>query len=67
MPTPIQESLTSSEVCRELSIDRSTLSRWVAAGRIEPMTKLPGIRGAFLFHRAEVVRVLRERDQQAAS
>ena len=53
----ITEPLTSAQVCDELGIDRSTLSRWVVAGRIEPATKLPGLRGAYLFERAEVERV----------
>ena len=52
--------LTSAEVCERLGIDRSTLSRWVAAGRIRPATKLPGIRGAFLFARADVERIAAE-------
>ena len=51
------ELLTSAIVCDELDIDRSTLSRWVAAGRINPATKLPGVRGPFLFARAELDRV----------
>lgn len=49
--------LTSAAVCKELHIDRSTLSRWVAAERIRPVTKLPGLRGAFLFTLDEVERV----------
>jgi len=51
------ELLTSAEVCASLLIDRSTLSRWVSAGRITPTTKLPGKRGPFLFASAEVQRV----------
>lgn len=49
--------ITSAEACERLTIDRSTLSRWVAAGRIVPATKLPGLRGAYLFDPAEVERV----------
>lgn len=56
--------LTSAEVCETLNIDRSTLSRWVAAGLIEPSLKLPGIRGAFIFNRDEVER---RRQEMAAS
>lgn len=57
MPTPPEALLTSAEACEFLNIDRSTLSRWVAAGRIAAATKLPGIRGPFLFTRSEVERV----------
>lgn len=49
--------LTSAEVCERLNIDRSTLSRWVASGRITPALKMPGIRGPFLFDPAEVERL----------
>lgn len=46
---PTTPLLSSAEVCDRLQIERSTLSRWVNAGRIEPAQKLPGIRGAYLF------------------
>lgn len=52
--------MTSAEVCDELHIDRSTLSRWVSVGRIVAAHKLPGIRGPFLFDRTEVDRVKEE-------
>lgn len=52
-----QDLLTSAEVCDRLEINRSTLTRWVAAGRIEPATKMPGLRGGFLFEQAEVERL----------
>ena len=59
--TPNPESLmTSAEVCGELHIDRSTLSRWVSVGRIAAAHKLPGLRGPFLFDRTEVERVKQE-------
>lgn len=54
---PTDSLMTSAEVCDRLGIDRSTLSRWVASERITPATKLPGIRGAFLFARPEVERL----------
>lgn len=52
--------LTSAEVCDLLDIDRSTLSRWVALGRISAAVKLPGLRGAFMFDPEEVDRVKAE-------
>lgn len=52
--------MRSREVCERLTIDRSTLTRWVAAGRIEPAMKLDGIRGAYLFNRADVERLAAE-------
>jgi excisionase family DNA binding protein len=51
------ELMTSSEVCDALGISQATLSRWVAAGRIEAALKAPGLRGAYWFAPAEVERV----------
>lgn len=48
------EQIGSREACQILSIDKSTLSRWVAAGRLTPLVKLPGRNGAMLFGRSDV-------------
>lgn len=52
--------LSSAQVCETLTIDRSTLTRWVAAERIVPAHKLPGVTGAYLFDPDEVDRLKRE-------
>jgi excisionase family DNA binding protein len=52
--------LTTSEVCDALQVGSSTISRWVADGRLEPARKLPGLRGAFLFRRSDVVAIASE-------
>lgn len=44
----------SAEACAVLGVDKSTLSRWVAAGVITPAHKNPGKNGAFLFERQAV-------------
>lgn len=54
MPTTATDLIGSADACRILRIDRSTLSRWVAAGRIAPVHRLPGATGALLFSRADV-------------
>ena len=54
---PTNDLLTSAEVCERLSIDRSTLSRWVSSDRLKPAMKLPGRRGAFLFSPTDVDRL----------
>jgi excisionase family DNA binding protein len=41
--------LTTAEVATLTGVSVKTVVRWVAAGELAPMTKLPGIRGAFLF------------------
>lgn len=50
-------NLTSAAVCEEYGCDRSTLSRWVKEGFIEPAIQFPGQRGPFLFSPDEVRRV----------
>ena len=44
-----------------LEIDKSTLSRWVAAGKLTPITRLSGPRGAFVFARADVEALAKHR------
>ena len=51
MPNDI---IGSTEACTILNIDKATISRWVAAGRITPVAKLPRKNGAFLFARADI-------------
>ena len=58
------DMLGPADVCERLGIDRSTLTRWVKAGKIVPAMKLPGLRGAHVFTADEVERV--ERRERAA-
>ena len=55
--TTTPEMLGPADVCERLGIDRSTLTRWVKAGKIVPAMKLPGLRGAYVFTADEVERV----------
>jgi excisionase family DNA binding protein len=52
--------LSTAEAVERLNIDRSTLTRWVSSGRIEPAHKSPGLRGAYVFTAEEVERVRAE-------
>lgn len=52
----IDPLLSSTEVCAELGIKRSTLSHWIDSGRITPTQQLPGKTGAYLFTKAAVER-----------
>lgn len=58
--------VASREVCERLGIDRSTLTRWVQAGRIEPAMKLDGLRGGYLFA-PETVESLAQKQSRRAS
>lgn len=49
MAPTIDQTVTSKQACTRLGIDRSTLTRWVADGRLTPAFKFPSKAGAFLF------------------
>jgi excisionase family DNA binding protein len=51
----------SEQACALLGVHRATLLRWAASGRVTPVHKMPGTNGAFLFSRAEITRLARER------
>lgn len=57
----------SAEACRILDVDRSTLTRWVAGGRITPAVKLPKRNGAYLFDRADIEALAAERTAAGAA
>ena len=49
----------SREVCRLLDVDKSTLSRWVAAGKITPVLRTSSsTNSAFLFNRRDVEKLV---------
>lgn len=53
----VPDELVASEACEVLRIDKRTLFRYVAAGRVRPSRKLPGRTGAYLFARAHIEEV----------
>jgi predicted site-specific integrase-resolvase len=63
---PTRDLIGSAEACQILGIHGSTLGRWVKAGRIAPVTQLPGANGAMLFSRSDVLRLAAEYSEQPA-
>lgn len=61
MHTTPADLIGSAETCTILDIDRSTMSRWIAAGKLPYAVRLPGPNGAFLFNRSDVEELARER------
>lgn len=52
--------IPTSVVAEMLSADRSTISRMVTRGRLEPALRMAGPRGPMLFHRSDVEALLAE-------
>lgn len=48
------EILTSSAAASKLGVSVSTIARMAQAGRLQPIAKAPGVRGAYLFNRSDV-------------
>lgn len=45
----MQELVTTADVAAHLDITPSAVARRVRSGALEPLGKLPGIRGAYVF------------------
>jgi hypothetical protein len=61
-PMPKRDGfIGSGEACRYLKVNPATISRWVKTGDLVPATKLPGKNGAFVFYRADIEAIARER------
>jgi len=62
------ELLTTSEVAHRFNVSSSAVAKWVAAGKLTPVRKLPGVRGPMLFESADVDAFARQyRDRQAST
>lgn len=48
------EHCTIAQAAKVLGVDRATVRRWVEAGRLSSLAKLPGRTGAYLLDPAEV-------------
>jgi predicted site-specific integrase-resolvase len=48
------ELLSTAKAAEALSVDRSTLTRMVQAGKVKPAVKGDGLRGAMFFYPSEI-------------
>lgn len=62
MPDPIG----TAEAAQRLGVDVSTVSRWVASGRLKPLYRLPTKTGAMLFDPRDVDRLATQRRKEAS-
>ncbi len=57
----IQDDLIGvAEASQLTGLDKRTLHRKVDSGELIPVTKLPGLRGAYIFNRADIEALLTE-------
>lgn len=61
---PTTDLLSTVEAAAILKVERSTISRWVAAKRLTPAHQIAGRTGAFLFSRRDVEKL---RDELAGA
>lgn len=59
------EHIPTREAADIHGVSVKTFIRWKEAGRISPAAKLPGIRGAYLFDRSEVLALLNAKEDAA--
>lgn len=55
------EHCTVAQAAAVLGVDRATVRRWVEAGRLSSLAKLPGRTGAYLLDPAEVQALAQKR------
>lgn len=67
--TPTRPDLVGSAEAEAIlgGIDRSTLMRWVTAGRLSPAYRAPGRNGAVIFFRDDVVALAKTNAEAAAA
>lgn len=58
--------MATPEVCEAFGVNRATVIRWVAEGKLQPAFKVPGQTGAFIFNRKYIEALAAERAQEEA-
>lgn len=58
--TALPELLLTRDVAERLGVDVRTVHRWVIAGRLAPVKKMPGRTGGLLFTADAVARLERD-------
>ena len=64
---PKTELLTSRQAAERLEKDRSTISRWVAQGRLKVALRGTGVRGEQFFHPDDVDRLKSELEREMSA
>lgn len=59
--------MTSAEAAEALGVSIKTITRWAASGKLEPVKRLPGKRGALIFASSDVEALLAREPWEPAS
>jgi predicted site-specific integrase-resolvase len=62
-PHACDDLIGATESGRILNVDKTTLTRWVASGRLVVAHKLPGRNGAYLFRRGDINALAQSRQE----
>jgi excisionase family DNA binding protein len=54
MIVPTHKLIGSAEAATILGVNKSTIIRWVAAGKLQPLQKLHGANGLYVFNRDDI-------------
>ena len=57
----MSELVSTAWAAQALGVHTATVRRMVERGHLTPAAKSPGLRGAYLFHQADVIRVATKR------
>lgn len=60
----VDDLIGSAEARKILQVDKSTLSRWVAAGTVTPIKRFAGRTGAMIFRRGDIEKLAAVRAAQ---
>lgn len=58
--------ILTTEAAQVLGVSKATIQRWAKSGRLEPVGKGEGLRGALIFRRSDVEALAAELDEGAA-
>lgn len=65
--TDLDELLTADQAAERAGVTRRTISRWAESNRLPTALRLPGDKGARLFHPADIDAILSPTDTAGAA
>jgi hypothetical protein len=57
----MSDLVSTAWAAQAIGVHTATVRRMIERGELNPAAKTPGIRGAYLFHQADIIRVATKR------